>query len=103
MFINGFHCTQIPITVPKPFKLSVAKRIEERQHFDEQRQQRQLDAEEHEKVRKERRRKEEEEELKSYRRSINFKVGGGERVWEGAGLWITSWVGVEGGEGFFGS
>ncbi len=65
---------QTPVTVPKPFNLTVQGRIEERQQFDKQRRQRQDEFEEHEKAQRAKVEQEEAEELKKYRRSLDFKV-----------------------------
>ena len=62
------------MTVPKPFNLSIEKRIQERQAFQEVQDQRQKEAEERERLNQEEREREEKKSLKEYRKSLEFKV-----------------------------
>lgn len=65
---------QLPVTVPKPFKLGLNSRIEQRHKFDEDIRDRNELAEQKEREERERREKEDKEELKKYRKSLVFKV-----------------------------
>lgn len=71
---------QTPVTVPKPFNLGLTKRIEERQHYKEEMDKRQREADVREKVAKEEQGEIEKQELKEFRKSLVFKVTGMEVV-----------------------
>lgn len=70
----SFLLPQIPTTVPKPFNLSLNKRVEERQQYRHVVAQRQRDSDAREKVFKDEQEEKEKRELKEYRKSLVFKV-----------------------------
>ncbi len=69
---NYFYAPQT--TVPKPFNLGLSKRVEERQQYRSDVDQRQRDDEERAKILSEERAEEESKQLKAYRRSLVHKV-----------------------------
>ena len=68
------HLQTTPVTVPKPFNLGLNKRVEDRQQYKEDLEQRHKEAEAREKVHKDEQEEIDKRELKEYRKSLVFKV-----------------------------